>query len=71
MDPVITFVFVLIIGVVLMGMWYAAYTRKAELTGLSTREVSKLMKTQEEIAEGIVELRAKVAAIEKLLREVG
>lgn len=70
MSPVVPYIFILVITVVLMGMWYGAYVRKAELTGLNMKEVQKLLDTQEEISGSLADIKDRVAKIEKLLSEV-
>jgi hypothetical protein len=51
-------------------LWGITTIVRTRTSTMNEADYKKLMKSQEETAEGVAELRSKVAGIEKMLREV-
>ena len=77
--PLLLFVLITLIIVVVLWQGFATYRARAtiareeayrKLAEQATSAIQKTAEDQQKIAEGVDELRARVAAIEKMLRDV-
>jgi hypothetical protein len=70
MSPAVPYIFGMITVIVAVAIYSGISLERAKVRQISEEDFELLRNSQDQIVEGIAELRTRAAAIETLLREV-